>query len=148
MQGEHFCLEYCVEGLESICGVPRFHLVPPFRQSRTNFTFDFATVGINVRPDYCESVQRCQIQVLHTLELELGSVRRMRQFAEFHGALELPVGTYVSKVFRALPCITRLLPSHLCLEGAASRGSDYSTSTQTLPTRRVIKAETRGLRDP
>ncbi|GBP80893.1 hypothetical protein EVAR_52197_1 [Eumeta japonica] len=73
MQGEHFCLKYRTEELKSICGVPGFDLVPPFRQSRADFIFDFAAVGINVRPDYGESVHRCRIQVLHALELKLGT---------------------------------------------------------------------------
>ncbi|GBP78751.1 hypothetical protein EVAR_63436_1 [Eumeta japonica] len=99
--------------------VPGFHPVPPFRQGRTDLTFDFATVGIYVRPVY-ESVHRCRIQVLHT-RTRARECARVRQFAEIHGALELPVGICLSNVFRALPPIARLLPSLLCPEGAALR---------------------------
>ncbi|GBP48394.1 hypothetical protein EVAR_36828_1 [Eumeta japonica] len=65
----HFenCTDYPTVGVESTCGFSGFHPVLSFRQNCTNFTFNLATVGVDVQTDDGESVHSCRIQVFNAL---------------------------------------------------------------------------------
>ncbi|GBP65894.1 hypothetical protein EVAR_89387_1 [Eumeta japonica] len=65
-----------------------------------DFAFDTATVGKNARPDDGETVHRLGSRS-STPRTRSRARARVRQIAEIHGSLELPVDKSVPKSFRA-----------------------------------------------
>ncbi|GBP96384.1 hypothetical protein EVAR_65714_1 [Eumeta japonica] len=104
MQGEHFCLEYRAEGLESICGVPdstrpaipsgphRPYLRFCYRRYMCGPTMASRSIVVGSRSSTRTRARMCA---------GCGNSQKRGSRA--------PVGTYVSNVFRALPHIARLL---------------------------------------
>ncbi|GBP30886.1 hypothetical protein EVAR_91627_1 [Eumeta japonica] len=102
MHRNHLRLEDRTQGIEPERRVPGFFSVLPLRQGCTDFVYDSASVGINMRPDHCETVQNLTVQVLDALIPDLGQVRRVRQVAEIYELLELLVNKSVRRIFSAL----------------------------------------------
>ncbi|GBO98730.1 hypothetical protein EVAR_72721_1 [Eumeta japonica] len=141
---DHLRLKDPAEEIESWRRVPSFLSIPPFNQGCTDLALDSASVGVDVRFNYGETVQSLGIQVLDAIVSDLGHVRDVKQIVEIYRFLELPVYKRISALKRHDPLAVLAKPSYMLavfLQILATGGVNVSfqlmirTRTRISPTR-------------